>query len=102
MNTTNSNSTESVTRSELVVTVSSRLNISESAAREVVDSVLESITDALTQGRKVSLYGFGSFLVKHQSARTARNIRTGAPIQVPERRRVTFKPSRPLTESVNE
>jgi nucleoid DNA-binding protein len=100
--TINSTTDESVTRSELVQKISERLQISEIAARQVVDSVLESITSALVEGRKVNIYGFGSFTVKNLKARIGRNVRTGEKINVAPRRKVAFKPSRPLTEQVNE
>jgi len=54
----------------------------------------------LKQGDKVSLIGFGTFGVAKRSARTGRNPRTKAPLQIPAKNVVKFKPGSELSKSV--
>lgn len=60
----------------------------------VVEAVLAGITE-LSTGRKLILRGFGTFEVKHKPARTARNLRTGQPVEVAARDVLTFKAAKP-------
>lgn len=56
----------------------------------VVEAVLAGIAD-LSTGKKLIIRGFGTFEVKHKPARTARNVRTGLPVEVAAREVLTFK-----------
>ena len=67
----------------------------------VVDAVLNAMSDALSLGDKVSLQGFGSFQVKDTKPRRGVNPATGEAIQIPAKRKVTFKPSPALKETLN-
>lgn len=66
----------------------------------VVDGFLNAVKLALAQGDSIELRGFGSFRVREQKARTARNPRTGEAVRVPARSVPTFKPSKALRERV--
>jgi len=54
------------------------------------------MADALTSGKVIELRGFGSLEVKERKAYKARNPKTGEPLIVPERRRVSFRPGQEL------
>jgi len=69
-------------------------------AERVVETVFGSISTELTAGEDVSVAGFGIFSAKMRAARTARNPRTGEPIQVPAMRVPKFKAAKALKESV--
>ncbi len=69
-------------------------------AEQVVDSIFDSITKTLTKGEDVSVAGFGIFSAKMRAARTARNPRTGEPIQVPAMRVPKFRASKTLKDAV--
>ena len=60
----------------------------------VVDGFLNAVKRALAEGDSIELRGFGSFKVREQKARKARNPRTGEPVQVPARSVPSFKPSK--------
>ena len=60
----------------------------------VVDAFLDTVKDALARGDHIELRGFGTFKVRHRKARTARNPRTGEPVQVPPRAVPVFQPSK--------
>lgn len=64
--------------------------------RAMVEATLRTISEALRDGEKVDLLGFGSFSVKETPARTGRNPRTGEEIEIPAGKKVKFKPSRTL------
>lgn len=67
----------------------------------VVSIVIESIVDALKDGRRVELRGFGSFWVKTRPAAQRRNPRTGEKVSVKERRVPFFKAGKQLKEVIN-
>jgi DNA-binding protein HU-beta len=69
-------------------------------AEEVVNTVFDSITESLKKGEDVSIAGFGIFSAKERAARTARNPRTGEPVEVPAMRVPKFKASKTLKDSV--
>lgn len=64
---------------------------SRAAAEAAYDAVLDSLAEALSQGRDVELRPFGSFRVLERKARTGRNPRTGEPMTIPARRAVLFR-----------
>ena len=70
-------------------------------AKDVVNCVLDSISDALANNDTVQISGFGSFKVGERKARTGRNPQTGAPIQIPAARVPKFSPGKALKEAVN-
>ncbi|MBI1957105.1 MAG: HU family DNA-binding protein [Candidatus Niyogibacteria bacterium] len=67
---------------------------------ELVDLVFNTIADTLRGGGEVSISGFGTFLVKTNKARTARNPRTGEAVHVPETRAPKFKAGKGLKDAV--
>ena len=69
-------------------------------AEKTVDTIFDSITAALKGGEEVSVAGFGIFEAKMRAARTARNPRTGEPIQVPAMRTPKFRAAKALKEAV--
>lgn len=57
-------------------------------------SLLKGMKETLNQGGKINLSGFGSFEVKVREARKGRNPKTGSSIQIPQKKRIKFNPSR--------
>ncbi|MGH3239325.1 MAG: HU family DNA-binding protein [Spirillospora sp.] len=70
-------------RSELVRAVAERAGSDEAAARRHVDAVVETVMERVSAGERVIVTGFGTFDRLSRSARSARNPRTGRPIEVP-------------------
>ncbi|MFV2144173.1 HU family DNA-binding protein [Isoptericola sp. G70] len=70
-------------KAELVAAVARRTDSSPADARRHVDAVIESIIEGVSAGERVSLIGFGTFDSTARAARTARNPRTGATVDVP-------------------
>ena len=70
-------------------------------AKEAVDCILDSITEALVNKDAVQIAGFGSFKVGKRQARTGRNPQTGEAIQIPARNTPKFIPGKGLKDAVN-
>ena len=68
----------------------------------IVNVIFDEIVEALSNGSRVELRGFGAFTVKHRSSRTGRNPRTGEPVQVDEKFVPFFKSGKELRERLNQ
>ncbi|MEM7651005.1 MAG: integration host factor subunit beta [Pseudomonadota bacterium] len=69
---------------------------------KIVDTIFDEITQALVNGDRVELRGFGAFSVKHRDARMGRNPRTGETVHVEAKRLPFFKTGKALRERLNE
>ena len=69
--------------------------------RLVTETIFETIKEALANGDKVSIAGFGSFEVVERAAREGKNPRTGEPLQIPASKAPKFKASKNLKDAVN-
>ena len=85
---------------ELVAAVAAKAELSKKDAEAAVSAVLDSVKDALADGDKVSIVGFGTFAVKTRAARTGINPLTKAPISIPESKVPTFKAGSALKDAV--
>ena len=65
-----------------------------------VDAIFDTIVSTLKEGGEVSIAGIGIFSVKHRAARTARNPKTGAAVQVPAMKVPKFRAAKALKEAV--
>ena len=89
------------TKNDLVDVVA-ELGITKKQAVVAVDAVFDSIKQALKQGRRISVVGFGTFLVKDKRARRGRNPKTGAEIDIPAKRQPFFKAGNILKEEIKD
>lgn len=90
-------------RSELVASIAEQnphLTIRD--VERIVATVFDEISDALAEGRRVELRGFGAFSTRAREARTGRNPRTGAAVPVNAKRVPYFKPGKELREKLND
>jgi integration host factor subunit beta len=67
----------------------------------IVDTLFESVIEALKAGDKLEVRGFGSFRVRQRNARVGRNPKTGEKVEVPAKRVPYFKPSKELKDLIN-
>jgi len=88
-------------KSELIEAVAQSADISKSAASRAVDALVSSVTNALKEGDQVTLVGFGTFTVRERAARSGRNPRTGASINIPASKVPGFKAGKALKDAVN-
>ena len=90
-----------MTKAELVEKVSGKINLTKKQTEVVVNTVFQSITDSLSDGKKVELRGFGSFRIREGNARVGRNPKSGAQVDVPAKRVPFFKAGKELRELVD-
>ena len=88
-------------KTELVAAVAAKAELSKKDAEAAVNAVFDSVKDALAEGDKVSLIGFGTFSVKTRAARTGLNPRTKETIEIPESKVPAFKAVKALKEAVD-
>ena len=89
-------------KSELVQIVAEQNpHLFQRDVENIVNAILDEICDALAQGNRVELRGFGAFSVKHRAARIGRNPRTGERVEVEEKHVPFFKTGKDLRERLN-
>ena len=88
-------------KAELINVVSEAAEVSKKDAEAVITATFDAITDALKEGEKVQLVGFGSFEVKKRAARVGRNPKTKEPIDIPESTVPVFKAGKVLKDTVS-
>ena len=87
-------------KTELVAAVARKADLSKKDAEAAVKAVLDAVTEALADGEKVALVGFGTFEVKERAARTGKNPRTGEVIEIPASKVPSFKAGAALKNAV--
>ncbi|WP_199614963.1 HU family DNA-binding protein [Paenibacillus alkalitolerans] len=87
-------------KSELIAKVAESTELSKKDVTSVVEAVFDTIADALQNGDKVQLVGFGNFEVRERTARKGRNPQTGEEIDIPASKVPAFKPGKALKEGI--
>jgi integration host factor subunit beta len=90
-----------MTKSELIDELAREVNISTREAESLINTIIDSMTEALCCGESIEIRGFGSFTVKHYDGYEGRNPKTGKKIQVQPKRLPFFKVGKALREQVN-
>ena len=85
----------------LITSVAQKTGLTRKDADKIVASVLDTITETLASGEKVSLVGFGTFEVKERAAHQGINPSTGEPMQIPSSKSAVFKSGKQLKDAVN-
>ena len=67
----------------------------------VLNSFMKTVEEALVEGEKIQLIGFGTFETRQRASRTGKNPKTGEVIEIPAALAPAFKPSKNLKEAVN-
>ncbi len=89
-----------MTKNELVRELAEDFELPRKTVSEIVESILDKMTEVLKAGDKVQLTPFGQFKIRDRAARIARNPQTGEPVNVPAKRVLKFIPGKPLKEAV--
>ena len=90
-----------MTKTDLVNVVAAESGVAKKDAEAVVNATLDAISNALKEGDKVQLIGFGTFEVKDIAAREGRNPKTGEAITIEASKRPAFSASKALKDLVN-
>jgi DNA-binding protein HU-beta len=88
-------------KQQLIDAAADASDLSKSDVSAALDAILDTVTDALKAGEKVSLTGFGNFEVRERAARTGRNPQTGEEMQIAASKAPAFKPGKALKDAVN-
>lgn len=92
-----------MTKSGLIEKVAEQSpHISKKDTEVVVNTIFDAMTDALSQGERIEIRGFGSFQVKVREAREGRNPKTGDMVSIPAKRTPFFKVGKELKEMVDQ
>ena len=87
-------------KTDLINAVAADAKLSKKDAGKAVDAFIAAVTDALTQGDKVQLVGFGTFEVRERAAREGRNPQTGETIKIKAAKTPAFKAGKALKDAV--
>ena len=90
-----------MTKAELVEKIYEHVGFSKRESADIVDAVFELMKEALGQGEKIKISGFGNFVVRSKRERIGRNPHTREAITITARKVVTFKASQILKKAVN-
>ncbi len=89
-----------MTKADLVAQVSKKVGLTSKAAKDAVNAVFGSVTEAMKRGEKVVVTGFGTFMVRKRAARKGRNPQTGAVIQIPSTKTPGFTAGKSLKRMI--
>ncbi|MGB7404537.1 MAG: integration host factor subunit alpha [Pacificimonas sp.] len=93
--------TTTLTRAELGDEVHDQIGLSRSESVQLVETVLDKVSDALIRGENVKISSFGSFILRDKNRRMGRNPKTGEEVPIEPRRVLTFRPSQTMRDRIN-
>jgi integration host factor subunit alpha len=93
-------SEKTVTRMDLSEAVFREVGLSRYESADLVEAVLQHMSDALVAGEQVKISSFGTFSVRAKAARVGRNPKTGEEVPINPRRVLTFRPSHLMKDRV--
>ncbi len=91
-----------VTRSELADALFRRIGLSRLESAQLVEMVIDEISDAVLRGENVKLSGFGAFIQRSKRERVGRNPKTGVEAKISPRKVLVFKASHIMRDRINE
>lgn len=94
-------SESTLTRMDLSEAVFREVGLSRNESAELVESVLDHVSDALVAGESVKISSFGTFSVRSKNERIGRNPKTGEEVPIAPRRVLTFRPSHLMKDRVD-
>ncbi|MFN3952924.1 MAG: integration host factor subunit alpha [Pararhodobacter sp.] len=94
-------SDKTLTRMDLSEAVFRAVGLSRNESAQLVESVIQHMSDALVTGEQVKISSFGTFSVRAKTARLGRNPKTGEEVPISPRRVLSFRPSHLMKERVS-
>ena len=94
-------SEKTLTRADLAEAVYEQMGLSRNESSELVELVIDEITDALAREENVKISSFGSFSVRKKGSRVGRNPKTGIEVEIQPRKVLVFKASHILKDAIN-
>jgi nucleoid DNA-binding protein len=96
----NSSKPETIGIPELAAMVAERHDLTKAKSKALLDDIRDQIVSTLLDGRRVALFGLGTFDVRATKEKMGRNPKTGAPIQIPAGRKVVFKAAKGVKDKM--
>ena len=91
-----------MTKSELILKITSKNSyLYHKDVYKIIDTLFNCVTNALRDGDRVELRGFGTFTTKLRNARIGRNPKTGDPVAIPHKKMPFFKMGKSMKERIN-
>lgn len=90
-----------LTRADIVDSIYREVGLSKRESADVLQMILDEITETLAKGETVKISSFGRFSVRQKKERTGRNPKTGIEVPISERTVAVFKPSQLLKKRIN-
>ena len=87
-------------KEELVAAIAKKTGLSKKDSEEALKATISTVKETLKKGGKVTLTGFGTFMVAKRAARKGVNPQTGAEIKIPARTVPKFKAGKALKDAV--
>ena len=87
-------------KTQLIESIASETGLSKGEAKNGLEAFMKITASTLRNGDKITLSGFGTFLIERKHARTGRDPRNGAPIRIAAKNIVKFRPGNELSELV--
>lgn len=95
-----SRSVGTLTRADLAEAINRKMGFSRAESLDMVEAILDHMSDALKRGENVKVSGFGSFVLRDKKERIGRNPKTGVEVPITPRRVMTFRASQLLREKI--
>jgi integration host factor subunit alpha len=92
---------KTLTRADLSESLHRNIGLSRTESADMVNSVLDLVSDALVEGQSVKLSSFGTFMVRAKRERMGRNPKTGEEVPITPRRVLVFRPSQVMKNVIN-
>lgn len=88
-------------KSELIIALAKKESLTKQKAEQVVDTIFDTMSEALLAGKRIEIRGFGSFIVREYGSYTGRNPKTGEAITVSPKKLPFFKVGKELKKIVD-
>lgn len=87
-----------MTKADVIKTVAEQTGMDKEVVCTILESLLKSVKQNLSEGRQIYIRGFASFILKKRAAKTGRNISNNTSLEIPEHFIPYFKPSKAFKE----
>ena len=92
---------KTITRADVAESIYEEIGLSRKDSNEILDMMLDEITQELAKGNDVKLSSFGTFSLRDKKERSGRNPKTGVNAVITPRRVISFKPSQTMRKQIN-
>lgn len=92
---------DTFTKTDFAFALSTRTGLPQNESAQIIEHVLAILAGEMIRRQRITLPGLGVFTVRERKARTGRNPKTGAPVEIPAKRVVAFKPGKELKAKLN-